>query len=340
MRPVLSVFMLHRFASDRLGTRRGHSAKALRQRLAYLRREKYDLISLRDVTDPNTPINAGSGRPRIAFTLDDGYSDFVTEAMPILAEFDVPITVFLATSVVDRACWYWYDQVTFAFSETRETHLRMPLGNGEVNYIWNDEHQRYKARGHLIERLKTVAQPERVEALKIVGAALGVDVPPTPTPAYSTITWDDVKRCADTGLVTFGPHSMTHPPLDTISIDESRHEINGSWKRLNEAGAGVVPIFCYPFGAYGPREVEILAHSGMTGAVTTEYRYADARPFDAQHGDRRYTVPRISYDEGEFPFLQAVNGVERLKLGLRKGAKGWSAAGAPPELGARGSEIF
>jgi peptidoglycan/xylan/chitin deacetylase (PgdA/CDA1 family) len=305
-----------------------------------LRREKYDLVSLADVAGSQAGTNSGTGRPRIAFTLDDGYSDFVTEAMPILAEFDCPITVFLATSVIDRKCWYWYDQVTFAFSETGETRLRMALGSGEVTYAWNNERERYNARGHLIERLKTVAEPERVDALGRIGEALSVDIPPAPTEAYSTMTWDDVRRCAGTGLVTFGPHSMTHPPLDTISAEHSRSEINGSWKRLNEAGAGVVPIFCYPFGAYGPREIEILAQSEMLGAVTTEYRYASARPFDSQHGDRRFTVPRISYDEGDFPFLQAVTGVERVKLGFRKGAKGWSVAGAPPEISARGSEVF
>ncbi|HEY4130220.1 MAG TPA: polysaccharide deacetylase family protein [Gemmatimonadaceae bacterium] len=280
-----------------------------------------------------------SSRPRIAFTLDDGYSDFVTEAMPILAEFDCPITVFLATSVVDRECWYWYDQVTFAFAETRETQLRMAFGHGEVSYSWGNEHERYKARGHLIERLKTIPQPERIEALSRVGPALGVEIPRVPTDAYATMTWDDVKRCAAGGLVTFAPHSMTHPPLDTISAEHSRAEIEGSWARLKAAGAGVVPIFCYPFGAYGLREVEILARSEMVGAVTTEYRYAGPRPFDQSHGNRRFTVPRISYDESESTFLQAVIGLERLKLGLRKGAKGWSPAGAPPEIGARGSEF-
>jgi peptidoglycan/xylan/chitin deacetylase (PgdA/CDA1 family) len=152
------------------------------------------------------------------------------------------------------------------------------------------------------------------------------------------MTWDDVKRCAATGLASFGPHSVTHPPLDTIDTEHSRYEINGSWARLKEAGAGVVPIFCYPFGAYGPREVEILSKSGMVGAVTTEYRYAETRPFDARHGERRYTVARISYDEDELSFLQAVTGLERIKLGLRNGTKGWTAAGAPPTVGARGSE--
>jgi peptidoglycan/xylan/chitin deacetylase (PgdA/CDA1 family) len=341
VRPVLNIFMLHRFSSERLGTTHGHHASVLRERLAYLRREKYDLMDVRDVTagDANGT-NHRSGKPRIAFTLDDGYSDFVTEAMPVFAEFDCPVTVFLATGVVDRDCWYWYDQINFAFGQTRASSIRVSLDGSDVQRSWSDEGERYAVRGHLIERLKTVPEADRPHAIKQITDALNVNVPKLPTSEFETMTWDDVKRCAATGLVSFGPHSVTHPPLDTIDAEHSRHEINASWARLNEAGAGVVPIFCYPFGAYGAREVETLSKSGMIGAVTTEYRYADPQPFNRRHGDRRYTVARIAYEEAELPFLQAATGVERIKLGLRNGAKGWTSAGASPEIGARGSELI
>jgi peptidoglycan/xylan/chitin deacetylase (PgdA/CDA1 family) len=338
VRPVLPIFMLHRFASVRLGTTSGHHASVLRERLAYLRREKYQIVSLGDLTT-GEPLSA-SRTPRVAITIDDGYSDFVTEAMPVFEEFDCPVTVFVATGVVDRECWYWYDKISYALSQTTETRLRVPLATGLLDYAWSNVNQRTSVRKHLVDRLKTIAERDRAEALEQIATALGVDVPTAPTHQFETMTWEDVRRCAATGLVTFGPHSVTHPPLDTVDDVRARAEIDQSWIRLNEAGAGAIPIFCYPFGAYSPREVELLSRSGMIGAVTTEYRYARADPFGAQHNRRSYTVPRIAYDEEQFHFLQAVTGIERIKLGIRLGRNGWDGEGAPPEVGVRGSELI
>jgi peptidoglycan/xylan/chitin deacetylase (PgdA/CDA1 family) len=326
VRPVVPVFMMHRFASDDLGVD-GHSGAALRHHLAYLRREGYDLVPLATLLDAAP----SRGRPRVAFTVDDGYTDFADVAYPVFQEFDCPVTVFVATGVVDRACWYWYDRISYAFDHTRLTRLSVSLDDGTESFAWRSDLGASHARSALVERLKVVPEPARARALVEIVRALEVEVPPVPSRRYSALAWPDIRRLASSGLVTFGPHAVTHPPLPTVSADVSRREITESWRRLREAGAGCVPVFCFPFGMYGAREVESLSGSGMSGAVTTEFRYARPDAMAAGNGARRFTVPRISYDEERFQFLQVVTGVERLKLAARQGRGGWSGDGASPD---------
>ena len=40
---------------------------------------------------------APSAEPRIAITLDDGYADTLTDALPVLERTDTPATVFVST---------------------------------------------------------------------------------------------------------------------------------------------------------------------------------------------------------------------------------------------------
>src|SRR4051812_41525240 len=86
-----SIFMLHRFAVPDLGLP-GHDPEALRRNLAYLRKARYNLISLEEMF---RRLHLGEPVKRaVAFTIDDGYFDHAEIAAPIFAEFDCPVTFF------------------------------------------------------------------------------------------------------------------------------------------------------------------------------------------------------------------------------------------------------
>src|SRR5690242_10921585 len=104
---TVSIFMMHRFESPDLGVA-GHSARILARNLAYLRKERFELVSLADVALGRT---IGIRQPQVAFTVDDGYSDFLDIALPVFAHYDCPVSVFLATGVWDGRCWYWNDVI-------------------------------------------------------------------------------------------------------------------------------------------------------------------------------------------------------------------------------------
>ena len=59
----------------------------------------------------------------VCVTLDDGYHDNLTNAVPVLRELGIPATIFVPTAVIDgSARLYWYDEQprVLSWSELRE----------------------------------------------------------------------------------------------------------------------------------------------------------------------------------------------------------------------------
>lgn len=72
------------------------------------------------------------------------------------------------------------------------------------------------------------------------------------------------------GLLELGGHTFTHVNLTTAS-DESRwQEIADSRRVLESEFDTRVESFAYPFGLYGPKDVDAVRRAGYTTAVTTE----------------------------------------------------------------------
>jgi peptidoglycan/xylan/chitin deacetylase (PgdA/CDA1 family) len=320
---TVSLFMMHRFDSPDLGVS-GHPPRALARSLAYLRTERFELVSLADLVAGRA---LDRKRPQIVFTVDDGYSDFMDVALPVFAEFDCPVSVFVATGVVDGQCWYWNDVISFAFANTSHRAISLAVDGVPVEYTWQDADGARRAGERFNELLKTVRHEARLEALRQMTERLSVDVPSVPTRQYAPMSWDDARRCAASGLVTFGPHSVNHPVLSNMRGSDASSEIVESWRRLQQIDVATVPVFVYPYGAYSKREVDALATTDLAGALTTEHRYSSPDAFAAKHGRRRFTIPRLTYSDDRLEFLQAASGVERIKLGIRDGRGGWQTQG-------------
>lgn len=90
------------------------------------------------------------------------------------------------------------------------------------------------------------------------------------------MTWEQLRQLAASPLMTIGSHSRTHPPLDTLSWEQQRDEINTS-KATLEAQLGLpVQYFCYPYGRYNATTLSLIAEAGYRSATTTRPNVANA----------------------------------------------------------------
>jgi peptidoglycan/xylan/chitin deacetylase (PgdA/CDA1 family) len=105
----------------------------------------------------------------------------------------------------------------------------------------------------------------------------------------------EIRGMLESGLVELGGHSVMHANLPTLSDEEAWNEIHGCKTALEGTFGVKAPTFCYPFGLFGPREIELTRKAGFIGAVTTEQGIGGVDPF---------TLPRIkvSGTEGMFAF--------------------------------------
>ncbi len=77
------------------------TTEQLRRHLTYLRQANYQFVSLANVLDSLKKDRAVSlPRRAMLVTFDDAYQNNLTNALPILQEFGVPVTIFVSTAFV------------------------------------------------------------------------------------------------------------------------------------------------------------------------------------------------------------------------------------------------
>lgn len=313
-----AIFLLHRFSCPEAGVR-GTEPVHLRRQLAFLRQQGFSLLSLDDLCEGLAGLRALPARP-VAYTIDDGYSDFHDVAAPIFAEFDCPATVFLATGFVDRECWLWWDQIEVAVMTTARVGGAVTVGETTLEWAWSDPESRHRAAMEIVEVFKRMPQGIKETALARLLADLEIALPFTPPPAYAPMTWDQVRVLESRGI-RFGAHTVTHPILSRVPEPDVAQEIRRSVTRLDKEVTARSAVFCYPNGdpdSFGPRESTVLQDAGVPYAVSTTFAYArvlrTAAPGPVSPAHR---IPRFALSDRWLEFRQIVSGFERVKQYLR-----------------------
>jgi peptidoglycan/xylan/chitin deacetylase (PgdA/CDA1 family) len=176
----------------------------------------------------------------VAVTFDDGYADNLSEALPLAARQGIPLTVFIAAGPVLDGEGFWWDQLA-ARSAPAE-------------------------RERLHSRLKGLPAEERRRALEQIGTA------PADDDAGRPLTPEELHSLAAQPGVEIGAHTVSHPCLAALSVDEQRHEMLHSRERLEGALGRPVPFLAYPFGKPGDvsaETVRLARDAGFQAAFTT-----------------------------------------------------------------------
>jgi peptidoglycan/xylan/chitin deacetylase (PgdA/CDA1 family) len=320
-RPLLRdcgvIFMLHRFSVPELGIV-GDDPNWLRACLAYLRRERRELISL---TEMFARLEGGHPlRGAIAFTIDDGYREQALVGGAAFAEFDCPATIFATSGFVDGQLWFWWDKIEYVFTNAAARSASIKLGDRSITVDFGNPTARQLGQTVFTDACKRVPDDMKHAAIQELASQAEVEVPVSPPDRYAPVSWNEA-RASEVRGITFGPHTVTHPVLARTTSEQSSREIEEGWKRIQAEMRNPVPIFCYPNGQaddFGPREIATLEQLGFKGAVVGTAGYATRETFLAS-ADERFRVRRFGLP-ADFPdLLQFVTGVERMKQLVRAG---------------------
>ena len=102
---------------------------------------------------------------------------------------------------------------------------------------------------------------------------------------HSFMTWQNIQEISHDSLMTIGAHTVTHPRLTSISLDQVKEEMVFSKNVLEEKLNTKVTTFAYPFGTpcdYST-ELGVLAKSvGFDSAVTVlqDFNTERTNPFE------------------------------------------------------------
>jgi peptidoglycan/xylan/chitin deacetylase (PgdA/CDA1 family) len=185
----------------------------------------------------------GSG-PRFALTFDDGYADNALEAAPLLAKHDAHATVFVVAGAVGSGRAFWWDRLA-----------SLLYRDGDSSAYWS-----------AWERLRRLTVPEVEEELASLEREHG---PAAPTDGARPVSEAELATLAS-GPVEIGGHTITHPSLPVLGLDEQEREIADGRVRLEELLGRPLETFSYPYGDHDEGTVRLVEQTGFRLACSVE----------------------------------------------------------------------
>ena len=115
------------------------------------------------------------------------------------------------------------------------------------------------------------------------------------------LTEDQLDKMEQSGLITIGSHSATHPDLTKVSVDRLAKEVKRS-------SVDSQRYFSYPFGRFNPTVIDAVEDTGYMGCFCS----LNGRPSLWQE---RNVIPRIPLNRFENRFT--------FRMKLRQGSLFW-----------------
>jgi peptidoglycan/xylan/chitin deacetylase (PgdA/CDA1 family) len=275
LRPIFSgiggIFMLHHVRPRRQADFRPNrhlevTPKFLRAMLAHLRGHGIDVITMDEV---HRRLNERNFSRRFAcFTFDDGYRDNRDFALPVMREFDAPLTLYVTSDFAQGTGRLWWIALEKAIAKAER--IDATIGGAACRLDTATPSAKQAAFDRLHDWLRTL--PER-DMQREVGALCthhGVDQ--AAICPELCMSWDELRSVADDALVTIGAHSVSHCNLALQSEAIAKEELSVSRARMEAALERPVAHLAYPYGdknAAGAREFALAKAAGYKTAVTT-----------------------------------------------------------------------
>jgi len=219
----------------------------------------FDVLPLSEFVDR---LSSGrSLRGCCALTFDDGYDDFITDALPILTDRGLPVTHFLVADSVLTGRPPWNARLSRL--------LRLdPAGR-------NDRASR------LIARFSGMRWADRDAALREWEQRIG-DVGDRPPKMISRSSVGELVAAG----VEIGSHTLSHCFLTQASAAEAERELAGSRKVLEDLTGTAIRFASYPQGLYDSSVEDMARRAGYRAAFAVRQR-------SAGRGTDLFAIPRF-----------------------------------------------
>ena len=287
------VFMLHHITgkdSRRIPTNEDLkvSPEFLEKIILKYKAKGFDFISLDQLNNDIIKSDIIPERPFVAFTIDDGYLDNYTKALPVFERQQVPFAIFVAADFIEKKAILWWDSI----EDMIMTHKSIVTSDGK-RYSCESYQDRWNTFRYLRERILNLDQKDLEHELKEMFSNYEIDW-------YEPIrkkgmSWEHVISLANHPLCTIGGHTMSHPALSKLNMDEALCEISEGRKIIEQKISQPVSYFAYPYGTpneVGERELRLteelrfdIAFCAHGGCVTKDNK------------SKYYQLPRAYFHE-------------------------------------------
>lgn len=245
------ILMYHRI-TDR-GDEQGVNRDVFEQQINYIR-ANMNPVSLNEIAE-----SISLGKPitpkTVAVTFDDGYEDNYTNAYPVLKKYEMPATIFLTAGYIGTSKVFWWDKLSELINKTKIRNIDLSgfsecfkgvsgIDSSRPIAIHTEE-ERINAKKILADIFKTYKNEEINKATNKLQSQLNVLDEMIKAPQI--LNWAQVREMNINGI-DFGAHTMSHPILSQLSIEESENEIILSKTTIENEIDIDVKGFAIPYG--------------------------------------------------------------------------------------------
>jgi peptidoglycan/xylan/chitin deacetylase (PgdA/CDA1 family) len=202
----------------------------------------------------------------VCITFDDGYADNYLNALPILLKYNLNATFFVASGFLDGGRM-WNDTITETIRNLKQSKLDLTqLGYG----VFDIQTTEYKmtAASKIIAKVKHLSPSERESHVAYIAEHCDG------LPDNLMMTTQQLIQLSESKM-EIGGHTVTHPILASLDIDNANNEIAENKHILETKLGKKIRYFAYPNGKpkkdYLPEHVEIVKNNGYEAAVSTSW---------------------------------------------------------------------
>ncbi|MBR0262505.1 MAG: polysaccharide deacetylase family protein [Bacilli bacterium] len=216
-----------------------------------------------------------SERPFVAFTIDDGYLDNYTHALPVFERQQVPFAIFVASDFIEQKAILWWD----ILEDLILKNDTLKIGSNEYRcHTFQEKWDVFR----ILREIILLFDPAKLKtALESMFARYNIDL--YEPIRHQAMTWEQVKELSNHPLCTIGGHTVSHCVLNQLSKDDFRKEVGNNIRKIESVTGKPVQHFAYPYGSpneIGEREYQLISEFGFKtvfssygGCITNENRH-------------------------------------------------------------------
>lgn len=301
---VGAIFMLHHVRpADKRGPFSPNrilevTPEFLEETIQWVLAQDYEIVSLDEAQRRLT--ERDFRRRFVCFTLDDGYMDNYLHALPVFQKYNAPFIIYIHTGLPDDNAVLWWWMLEDIVRDNDKVDIQ--LNGDDAHFVTETLHQKQQAYDRIYWAIRLM--PAAIQGPTVQGIVDRYHIDPTPVRRNLAISWDRIAELAANELATIGAHTLSHPALSRLPLEEMRDEVAQSRAIIEQRIGRPVRHFAYPYGdpgSAGIREFRVIRELGFTTATTT--RKGVLFPEHASHLE---ALPRVPLNGAAYQHLRYV----------------------------------
>jgi len=266
-----------------------------REQLNFLKQKGYVFYNMSELIDV---FKSKKKIKKIAvLTFDDGFSNVVKNAYPVMKEFNSKGCFYLISSLIGRDELLWTDFIETVVRNSKKGKFEFIFKGDKIVYNLIDKESYENVMQDIKFKLRTLPDEERIEHIKQFDKKKLTDIPKE----FFFANWNQIRNL-NRDVLEIGAHTKNHPNLTSINSSKNLElEIKDSKDEIEKKIGYEVNHFCYPAGDYNDRIIKKIKDSGFKSAVTIIHGFND-------ENTNVYLLKRIECKENFLEFKSLISG--------------------------------